>query len=80
MKVEVCEGQESWIFEGGIQAVNFYGFDSQTAEIAVQTPHGEVLLHIHPGDWEMTQADVDALTAALRERLDERFKEREAKA
>jgi hypothetical protein len=76
MKVEVCEGKEEWIFEGGIQAVNFYGHDAQTAEIAVQTPHGEVLLHIHPGAPEMTQADVDALTQALRERLDERYQER----
>jgi len=78
MKVEVCEGKEEWIFEGGIQAVNFYGHDAQTAEIAIQTPHGEVLLHIHPGEPEMTQAFVDELAVALRERLDERYRERHA--
>jgi len=74
MKAEVQSGEERWIFEEGVQAANYYGFDERTVEIAITTPKGEVLIHLNPGEPKVgfTQADADKIRRRLRQLEQER--------
>jgi hypothetical protein len=77
MKVDFHTGEESWLADGyGEPQFTYYG--GLDYEIVVHTTRGVVTMMVSPGVPELTQAHVDALTVALRERLDERFKEEAA--
>ena len=77
MIAEVLYGEENWV--GSISGPPVIdGYDEHGFTMSVPTERGVLTIMVSQGDPEMTQADVDALTQALRERLDERFKERHA--
>ena len=76
MIAEVLYGEEDWVGTiSGPPVID--GFDEHGFTMSVPTDRGVLTIMVSQGDPEMTQADVDALTVALRERFEERKAERE---